>query len=262
MVGRLAKLSQLLALLAVSCAPLTEPGYQGQPLFTVQGQVTASSGSAPPQVNLDAAVFWQLGAPPSIDDQQLAARAAVVSEPVPGVLGPSSGPSSSAGSGGTFSLTLYQPPPSAALQALAPGEPVFARAVGAAVPSGVVIQQIAALPTAASAGYGLDPNHWILYLPAAVPAGSLTEWWLGAALPAGFHVVRVTAVAPVCISAAQLAACATDVTARGVPDDGTANPGTARSFCLEPYRLAPAPDGEQILLTLGLSALPAAGACP
>jgi hypothetical protein len=259
MVGRLAKLPQLLALLAASCAPLTEPGYQGQPLFTIQGQVTASGAPAPPQVNLDAAVLWQLGAPPSIDDQQLAARTAVVS----GTAGTSTLPASGTGPSGTFSLTLYQPPPPAALRTLAPGEPAFARAVGAAVPSGVVIQQIAALPTAASAGYGLDPSHWILYLPAAVSPGSLTEWWLGAALPAGFHVVRVTAVAPVCISAQQLAACAADVTARGVADDGTSNPGTARSFCLEPYRLSPAPDGEQLLLTLGLSALgPAGGACP
>jgi hypothetical protein len=244
---------------AVACAPLTEPGYQGEALFTVQGQVTASGASAPVQVKVDAAAFWQLGAPPSIDDQQLAARATIGGgPPAASPVGASSPP----GSGQTFSLNLYQLPPAAALRTLAPGEPVFARAVGAAVPSGVVIQQIAALPAAASAGYGLDPNHWILYLPAAVPAGSLTEWWLGAALPAGFHLVRVTAVGPACLSTVQLAACAADLAARGAPDDGTANPGTARSFCLEPYRLAPAPDSELILLTLGLSALPAAGGCP
>jgi hypothetical protein len=250
MLTRLAKRLQLLAFSALlaSCAPQAEPGYQGEPLFTIQGQVAATpAASSPQQLQLDAALLWQRGAPPATDDQELATRARIISGPE------------------SFTLHLYQPPPAAALRALAPGEPAYARAIAAAVPTGIAFGAgpITTLPTAANAGYGLDNHHWILYFPADVRPGSLTEWWLGESFTAGFHLVRVAGLDPKCISTVELNACVSDLLGRGVPDDGTANPGMARFFCLEPYRITPAPGDERLLLTLGAAGLePVGGTCP
>ena len=89
------------------------------------------------------------------------------------------------------------------------------------------------------------------------------EWWLGAPLPAGFHLLRLTPFDARCAPAAQVDACAADLAQRGVPDDGTSNAGTARSFCLAPYRLSLAPPGEQLVLELGtVGIVSGGGPCP
>ncbi len=230
--------------LAFACDPQADSHYRGEPLVTLQGQVV-SFGDLPP---LEAAMLWQRGPPPSTDDQELATRAPVQS-----------------GFPATFVVHLYQPAPAAARRTLAPGEVTYARANAAAVPYGVTVEQVGALPAAGNPSYGLDAGHWVIYLAADVPAGSLMEWWLGAALPAGFHLLRATAVNPNCIKQVDLQACVKNLVARGLPDDGTstANPGTARFFCLEPYRLQLAPANEQLLLDLGAVGLgPSGGACP
>jgi hypothetical protein len=234
-----------LALPAVlaSCDPQAKAGYLGEPLVTLHGQVL-SSGAQPA---LDAAMLWQRGPPPSTNDQELATRAPVES-----------------GFPSTFTLHLYQPPPAAALRALAPGEALYARANAAAVPAGTAGAAGAAvgpLPPSANPGYALDVDHWIVYLASEVPSRSLMEWWLGAALPAGFHLLRMTPVNPQCLTGTRLAACVADLVQRGVADDATNNAGTARSFCLQPYRLAVAPAGEELVLQLGTVTPGAGGAC-
>ena len=98
-----------------------------------------------------------------------------------------------------------------------------------------------------------------MYLASDVPAGSPMEWWLGAALPAGFHLMRVNPAG--CITAAVLQACVADLVQRGVTDDGTTQPGTSRYFCTQPYRLAVAAADEELVLTLSSGASPASG-CP
>jgi hypothetical protein len=196
-------------------------------------------------------MLWQRGDPPSSNDEELATRAPV-----------------QAGFPATFTVHLYQPPPAAARRTLAPGEVTYARANAAAIPAGIAAGLVG--PALAGAGtpssngpYGIDASHWVMYLASDVPPGSLTAWWLGAALPAGFHLLRVAVVDPKCITSAQLDACAADLVKRGVPDDSSSNPGTARFFCLEPYRLSPAPDGEELVLQLGTVGLgPAGGSCP
>ena len=194
-------------------------------------------------------MLWQRGEPPSIGDQDLATRAPV-----------------QAGFPALFIAHLYHPPPAAARRVLAPGEPGYARATAAAVPKGVAASQIAGLPAAAGAGagsYGVDAYHWVVHLDADVRPGSLTEWWLGAPLAAGFHLLRVTAVNPSCMTQVQLDACAAELVRRGVPDDGTALPGRARAYCLAPYRLSLAPPDEQLVLQVGAIGLgPPAGVCP
>jgi hypothetical protein len=223
-----------------SCDPQAEAGYLGEPLVTLHGQVV-SSGPLPP---LEAAMLWQRGPPPSTNDEELATRAPIET-----------------GFPATFTLHLYQPAPSAALHTLAPGEVTYARANAAAVPQGILPSQVPQL--AGYAAYGLDAYHWVVYLASDVPPNSLMAWWLGATLPAGYHLMRVAAVNPLCITGAALEACVADLVQRGVADDGTSNPGTARFFCLEPYRLAPAPSDELLLLQLGSQGLgPGGGSCP
>jgi hypothetical protein len=56
------------------------------------------------------------------------------------------------------------------------------------------------------------------------------------------------------MTGAVLDACVADLVQRGVNDDGTAAVGTARFYCLQPYRLSAAADDEQIMLKLGTTA--------
>ena len=235
----------LLALVALagSCDPQADSDYLGDPLISLPGYVK-SAGPAP----LEAAMLWQRGPPPSTNDQELATRAPVRT-----------------GFPASFVLHLYQPPPAAARRRLAPGEVMYARANVGAVPYGIAAGAVGGLgPSSGQNGaYGIDPNHWVVYLPSDVPPGSFTEWWLGAALPAGFHLLRVTPFDSRCVPAAQLDACVADVVQRGIPDDGTSNDGTARAFCLAPYRLSLAPPGEQLVLELGTVGLGGGGGpCP
>jgi hypothetical protein len=232
---------QILVLLAMmsACDPQQDGNYLGEPLASFDGYV-ASAGVTP----LEAAMLWQRGPPPSSDDQELATRAPVET----------TFPS-------RFTLRLYQPPPAAARRSLAPGQVAYARANAGAIPYGIAAAAASGLPVAPNAAYGIDAHHWIVYLSADVPAGSLMEWWLGAALPAGFHLMRVDAVNLGCSPPELLDACAADLVRRGVPDDGTANPGTARSFCRAPYRLSLAAPGEQLVLDLGTVGLGPAPAC-
>jgi len=235
-----------LAALACACDSQADGKYLGEPLASFDGYVSRA-GVAP----LEAAMLWQRGPPPSSNDQELATRAPVQT-----------------GFPARFTLNLYQPPPAAARRTLSPGEVPYARGNAGAVPYGIAADAAGALPASPpnAAAYGIDPNHWIIYLPSDVPPGSLMEWWLSAALPAGFHLLRVSAVDTTCIPAAQLNACAADLARRAIRDDGTANPGTARWFCRAPYRLSVALPGEQLVLDLGTVGLgPAAGSgapCP
>lgn len=238
----------LLLALVWSCDPQAEAAYPGEPLLTLEGQVV-SQGPLP---ELEAAMLWQRGDPPSMTDQDLATRAPV-----------------QAGFPAFFTAHLYHPPPAAARRTLAPGEPTYARATAAAVPKGIAAAQVAGGapaapgPAGAGGGYGVDAHHWVIHLAADVPAGSLTAWWLGAPLAAGFHLLRVSAVNPACMTSGQLDACAADLAARGARDDGTSAPGTARAFCLAPYRLSLAPPGDPLLLDLGAVGLgPPSGSCP
>jgi hypothetical protein len=226
----------MLALVISACDAQADAGYSGEPLVTLQGIVVSSQPQLPP---LEAAMLWQRGPPPSTDDMELATRAPVQT-----------------GFPTTFTVHLYQPAPAGALRSLAIGEPQFARANAGAVPPGVAI---AAGPLGAAAGngsYGIDANHWVLYLVADVPKGSITEWWLGAPLGAGFHLLRVTAVNPQCVTPDQLQKCEADLAARG------ASSGAARAFCLQPYQLSLAPPSDQIILDLGTVGLGPGGACP
>jgi hypothetical protein len=227
---------------AAGCDAQADRDYRGEPLVTLRGQVQGT----PPLPPLEAAMLWQRGPPPSTDDQELATRAPVES-----------------GFPAAFTVRLYQPPPAAARRTLRPGEVSFARANAAAVPFGLATDAVPGLPAGAGSSYGLDVAHWVVHLADDVPASSLTAWWLGAALPAGYHLLMVTPVDPACLGDAALEACLGALVVRGVPDDGTTNPGTARGFCLAPYRLAPAPPGELIVLKLGtLAPAPGGGTCP
>ena len=231
--------SLVLAALA-GCDAQTDSGYLGEALVTLRGRVE-SSGELPP---LEAAMLWQRGPPPGTDDQELATRAPVTS-----------------GFPASFILRLYKPPPDAAFRTLAAGAPRWARANAAAVPYGVAPEQIAALPAVFGASYTYDRDHWVVYVESDVPPSTLTEWWLGGALGKGYHLLRVLPL-PGCLTPAELEACVAELVRRGVPDDGTSAPGTARAYCKAPYRLQPTSLDEPIVLKLGPLAGGPAPACP
>jgi len=226
--------------LLLGCDAQTDAGYPGEPLVTLHGRVE-SSGALPA---LEAAMLWQRGPPPSVNDQELATRAPVES-----------------GFPATFTLRLYKPPPAEALRMLAPGEVAWARANAAAVPYGVAAELVPSLPAAANPSYTFDAAHWVIHLEADVPPNSLTAWWLGGTLGAGYHLLRVTYFTQ-CPNPAELAACVAELVRRGVPDDGTSAPGTARGYCLAPYRLQPTTLDEPIVLQLGPLPVVGGAYCP
>jgi hypothetical protein len=224
------------------CDAQATPGYPGEPLISLAGRVD-SQGPLPP---LEAAMLWELGPPPYSLDQELATRAPVV-----------------AGFPATFQLSLYQPPPQAARKHLAPGEVVYARAQAAAVPLGSSADQVGGLAASPSSGaYGLDAGHWIIYFDAEVKAGTITEWWTGQPLAAGYHLLTVHPVNPACLVGAAFDACVSNLASRGARDDGTSGYGTARGLCSLSYRCAVSPPGEELVLQLGTTGLAAAGDCP
>lgn len=226
--------------LLLGCDAQTDGSYPGEPLVTLHGRVE-SSGALPP---LEAAMLWQRGAPPSVDDQELATRAPVQS-----------------GFPATFTLRLYRPPPGEAVRTLAPGEVAWARANAAAVPYGVATELVPSLPTAANPSYTFDAAHWVIHLQADAPPNSLTAWWLGGSLTAGYHLLKVLPVTG-CRTPEVLAACVADLVQRGVVDDGTSNPGTARGYCLASYRLKPTTLDEPIVLQLGQLPPVGGASCP
>jgi hypothetical protein len=80
------------------------------------------------------------------------------------------------------------------------------------------------------------------------------------ALGAGYHLLRAF-LDDLC-TPAELEACVAELVRRGVPDDGTSAPGTARAYCKAPYRLQPTSLDEPIVLKLGPLAGGPAPACP
>jgi hypothetical protein len=226
---------------APGCDAQADRDYQGEALVTLRGQVAGD----PPLPALEAAMLWQRGPPPSTNDQELATRAPV-----------------EAGFPAAFTIRLYQPPPTAARRTLAAGEVPFERGNAAALPYGIATGQVTPAGPANNPSYGVDVDHWVIHLDGDVPRSSLTAWWLGAALPAGYHLLKVTAIDPACITPAELEACIGTLVIAGVPEDGSGAPGTARWFCLAPYRLAPAPPDELIVLQLGVYAPTTPTACP
>jgi hypothetical protein len=224
----------------LACDAQTDPGYQGEPLVTLKGRVE-SSGELPP---LEAAMVWQLGPPPGVDDQELATRAPVTS-----------------GFPATFTLRLYTPPPGAAFRTLATGSPRWARANAAALPQGLAANQVPALPGAYNASYTYDADHWVMFLESDVPSNSLTEWWLGQALGAGYHLLRVLPISG-CLPSADLESCVAELVPPRRARRRHRRPGTARGYCKAPYRLQPTTLDEAIVLRLGQQDGGVGPACP
>ena len=142
----------LIALLVLSCDPQADSDYPGEPLLTLSGQVK-SDGPLPA---LEAAMLWQRGEPPAVDQQDLATRAPV-----------------QATFPATFTVHLYHPPPAPARRSLAPGElrspapPLVAPRTQGARPMGAPPR-----PTAAS---GSDRRRLLLVTESIPATGSSTS---------------------------------------------------------------------------------------
>jgi hypothetical protein len=223
------------------CDSQVAPDYPGEPLVSLHGQVTSTSSVPLPQVEVG--LLWQRGPPPSTNDEQLATQASVQGE-FPA----------------QFVLRLYHPAPEAARQPLRAGEVRFARANAAVLPVGVA-QPAAAFSNVSSIAYALDTLHWFLFLEQDVPEGSLSEWWMGGPLSAGYHLLNVLATNPLCLQPAQVASCAAGLVQRGVPDVPP-GAGEATGYCTAAYRLQPASFDEGITLRIGGIEAPTNAGCP
>ncbi len=151
-----------------------------------------------------------------------------------------------------FQALLFQPPPADVFVGLRDGEPRFARGNVITVPMGIGAAGIESLPGSENPAYGADLCYWLLFFESDVQPGSLTAWWLhDNPLPAGYHRVRVDE--PHCLTAEEFDACAAELVPRGLTDDGTYGPGTARAFCaaFAPFRVTPAESWEAGNVTLG-----------
>jgi hypothetical protein len=223
--------------LLLGCDSQTDGGYPGEPLVTLHGRVE-STGPLPP---LEAAMLWQRAPPPAVDDQELATRAPVQS-----------------GFPATFTLRLFHPPPAEAVRTLAPREVSWARASrggsvrggGGGVPCSRRGQPQLHLRRCALG----DPPPGRRPAQLAHPPGGCGS------LGRGYHLLKVLPVQ--CPTPDQLVACVAELVQRGVVDDGTSGPGTARGYCLAPYRLQPTTLDEAIVLQLGPLPVVGGPACP
>lgn len=226
----------LLASALAGCGePIAPASYPGDPRLVLHGQVISSA----PLLATEAAVAWQLGPAPSV--AELAVEARTGAPPL-------------TGSAPTFTLELYDRPPWSAAAALREGEVALVRgsvvAFPYAYPDGDVGPELAAGTT----GFGADVEHWIVHLDGAARAGTLTAWWLGAPLGAGYHLLRVVPFDPECSPGARQA-CLAELLGLGL------SAADAAPYCDARYRLSPAP-GEPITVRLGVHALPDPPACP
>jgi hypothetical protein len=229
------------SLLGLGCDSQVAPDYPGEPLVTLQGQVTSTSRLPLPQLSVG--LLWQRGPPPSTDDEQLATQAAIQGE-FPA----------------EFILRLYHPAPEAARLPLRTGEVRVARANAAVLPMDVA-QPTATFSNVSNIAYALDTQHWFVFLEKDVPTNSLTEWWLGGALSAGYHLLNVLRTDPACFLPAKLANCVAKLAQLGVPDV-PAGSGEATGYCKATYRLQPASFAEGITLQIGILELPTTATCP
>ncbi len=101
-----------------------------------------------------------------------------------------------------------------------------------------------------------------MYLDSDVPPISLTEWWLGGALGAGYHLLRVRPPLRLPHPGRAGRVRWPSWSAGACPTTGPAHPGTARAYCKAPYRLQPTTLDEAIVLKLGPRAGGPGAACP
>jgi hypothetical protein len=229
----------LLATALAGCGGgIPDMAYPGDPLFTVEGVVTSTGSYA-----VEAAFVWQLEGAPSMRAMELAAR---------------TGQRLTA-TASDFRLHVYEPPPPAAFRALLEGESRFARGNAAAIPLGIIDDEIDQAVAEENLAYGADVDHWVVFLEDEAPPGSITAWWLGAqevGVAAGYHVVRVTPSDGPCLEDAELAPCVSAL----VSSFAVANEETARRFCRAPYTLDLEP-GATLSIQLRTYDLPVSAAC-
>lgn len=231
-----------LAVAALLCSACGGPqiggggGYPGDPLLRCNGLVVGTAPMPP----IGVALVWQLQPPPDMGDMLLSGEANVsawlLDDTEYGFLG-----------------DVYSPPPAQAFLPLREGEVRLARANFVSVPLGVDAAQYGALPASGNPAYGTDVGLWILYFEAAVPAGSLTEWWLGGTRLSGrrYHLVSVHSACP---TPEQVDVCATAL----VGESRVPTLEEAQRFCGAGYRVTPV-DAAVSQIALGTTEL---GACP
>jgi hypothetical protein len=160
--------------------------YNGQPLASLKGTVQNQSG-IPPAQQIDAALLW-LAASSTSPDAIMSVTPVTIEKLFPA----------------QFTITIYLPPPAAALQQST--LPYAVADVGALV-HGASATDIAS----GTAVLGRVTNPELYYFASDVPAGLMAQQY--GALKKGYHLVnRQQVVDPATLSQAQIDSCATMLT--------------------------------------------------
>lgn len=162
-----------LLLLVPACDGLVDPGYRGEPLAEIRGQVSRAD-TDPPVDNAIVVLAWH-------DEYRVIHREQVEVERT--------------GLAYDFKLKLYAPPPEKALQDLGGDNPRFALGTVMLWPAGAKIEvpedndwvNLCAITDTAPLGAAMA--QMVLYLEDDAVEGSATATVLGAALPAGYHLL-------------------------------------------------------------------------
>jgi hypothetical protein len=210
-------LAAVLALFLVACQPLADPTYRGELLGSVDGTIESDLSLEPPAEVILLWLVWATDPGTVVGDRV----------PVEGQF-----PS-------RFTIDVYLPPPSSALNDLPPAldsvpEPrigfawIVVLRAGAAPPGRAVLTHadVKGLSTGSVLGWAED--YVVAYLDRGAAPGSSAAQILGAALPAGFHLMKAVGQSPAsssmirdCLDRAADSASCSSLFAALVPAEGS-----------------------------------------
>jgi hypothetical protein len=232
----------LLALAAVplvACSGMTDDGYRGELLLSLQGTLDTHRAAAAPPRDVHISLAWDrtVDNPVTVVPLDLAPTFPV-----------------------SFQLKVFTPPPVDPAP-VSPYDPTF----GWQTTRSTLGRIVATTPDAQYGWYsnlptsltplshgvlGVDPRHVILYVPDGVPEGSIGSWGIHTSFTPGFHVLDVKCISPA--KQAELQACLDKHPFEVTRDSVRATLEACDTLIANWPWLRPAPDDLQTELTVEL----------
>jgi hypothetical protein len=153
-----------LATALAGCQPQTDPSYAGEPALTVGGVVLNAGGA--PVNGVEPTLVWAI---PDADFEAIEAKRVVVRHTT---------------FEGRFELVVLTEPPASARYPFGRGRNTPADSTTTTISIGFIGARDGSHLAAVA------PNHVVAFLEQDAAPGSCAERFLGAALPAGFHLLR------------------------------------------------------------------------
>jgi hypothetical protein len=212
------------------CDAHVDQDYPGEPLGKIQGQVTNSRDGQTPA--LEVVLMWPTGE--DGDDINTISTTAPITGEFPA----------------KFELTLYTPPPEAAMYYDPESGADFTLGVIVAMPEGVESGESFDFESKSQQIQGVAPGHVLIYCSAPVAAGTELAAFVGGPVSAGYHLRRVDVVPQDKVDAILACREAAEATCWDEFDDVDCN--VAIDACGSTHaRIVPASQDESISLILG-----------